>query len=227
MYIIVPVLRQIVQNRRVTEYYLLIAVVAAFLIPTLNQTINLLEIPVAKESLLYQAALRACNNSKMYFLLGYPAYFVLGHWLHTAKISGREEWGIYLLGMLSTAATAWMTSVASRTSGEAVLAFYGELSFQAFLQSTAVFTFAKCRLSQWNPGPRAKKTVKSISGASFGIYLSHVFFLDYMHRKEYTYIFLSKGPVVYLVCVTIIVFTLAWCVTSVLKKVPGLKRYVV
>lgn len=227
LYMIVPVLRQISRDQRILEYYLLLCVVLAFLLPTLDHMICLLGIPITKDHIFYEGVRRACESSKLYFVLGYTGYFLLGRWLHTAVLSKRQEYGIYILGLLSVAATAWVTSSASRITGVPEISFYLELSAQALLQSAAVFTLGKCRLSKWKPGPFMKKAIQKVSGASFGIYLSHLFFLEYMHQKRYTCVFLEKGPVVYMVCTTVILFVLSYCVTAVLKKVPVLNRYVV
>jgi fucose 4-O-acetylase-like acetyltransferase len=71
------------------------------------------------------------------------------------------------------------------------------------------------------PRPRLVKLATHLTSVSFGIYLVHVFVLNYLRRN-------SLGPLdgspIYMVPVTtILVFLISWVIIAILQKIPILR----
>ena len=95
MYMITPFLRKIVQDKKLTVYFLILAFIFAVVI---ENAIYLLGVFSAEAYALSQIVI---NNAHFHFVLGYPVYFVLGYYFNTYEISKKAERWIYILGIIS------------------------------------------------------------------------------------------------------------------------------
>ena len=152
---------------------------------------------------------------------GYLIYVVIGYLLTNLDLIIEQRRLIYFMGLLGTLVRYISTLVCSVNQNELVETTWGYLNLPCFLESIAVFVFAK--YFNWNlffDSDRRQLTLKTLSSCSFGVYLIHMFIFWYgllfTGLDGGRLIWRTVGPVVaYAICV-IIVLT---C-----KKLPVIRR---
>lgn len=225
LYLITPLLRRITSDRSALRYFLLLSLCFTFLLPMLGKAIRLADILLHKDGALYAGLTTGYSNMKFYFTLGYVPYFLLGHALNTAQLSKKAERVIYALGLLGFAATVWGTEWLSRVLGAPCKGFMDEMTLNVLLQSAAVFTFAKCRLSAACSGKRGSAVVRSLSKCSFGIFLVHPGVLSILERLGFR---ASAFPAaIGAVIVTAGIFAISYGLSAILNAIPIVKKYLV
>lgn len=103
LYMIVPLLNTIVKNKRLTKYFLILALVFAFTLSGLNDIMEQI-VPSLSEVLT-----TVLSKMQLNFVLGFSGYFVLGYFLYRTQISRRTEIIIYILGLLGVIFTIGAT----------------------------------------------------------------------------------------------------------------------
>ena len=103
LYVTIPILRMITQNKRSEEYFLIVALITAFVLPMFFTFIGLYN-----ES--YKSfALYHYNAFGIRIASGYVGYFVLGHYLFTYRLSGLAKRFIYIMGLFSVLSVIFLT----------------------------------------------------------------------------------------------------------------------
>lgn len=78
--------------------------------------------------------------------------------------------------------------------------------------------------------PKAEKLIISIGGGTFGVYLSHVFFMGYTKLPQYMEMYLLPKmqwvPMLFSFIYCGAVFLCGYAVTLIIKRIPVLKRLV-
>ncbi|MCL1887337.1 MAG: acyltransferase family protein, partial [Kiritimatiellaeota bacterium] len=98
LYMIVPFLKKITADKRLAEYFLLLALVFAVVIPTLAGSLPALALPLQTVAPNVDFAAAAPKNMQLYFVLGYPFYFVAGVYLHQHTLPPWARRAVYALG---------------------------------------------------------------------------------------------------------------------------------
>ena len=217
LYMISPLLRKIVEDRKLAWYFAILSIVFSCLIPELINIINLkAELPA---SLLESVSVAL----KINFVIGFSGYFVLGHLLSTAKIQKKNERWIYILGLVSLLFTIFFTLFVSLRGGKPTADYYSNMTVNVMLMSVAVFTFFKQHL---NKPMKRQAHVVFLSKCSFGAYLIHLlilYMLDYFcHFNS-----LTINPVVAVPLISVIIFVVSMGISAVLNKIPVVKDYLV
>ena len=140
LYAALPIVKQIVSDKRIAYYYLLLSFVFAFIIPS--------AMALAKDfgpqwmNSLVRVANDVITDMHMQLVLGYSAYFVLGYVLSEPdSVKGKSiDRCIYVLGILGFLLTILVTLFASHRKAEAVTTYYDFLTVNVLLESVAVFT---------------------------------------------------------------------------------------
>ena len=225
LYIITPLLRKITADKKATQYFLILSLIFTFVIPAILLGIKIVDKYVGANGDLLNFANSVYGNVNYHFTLGYSTYFVLGYYLHTTEISKKVEKAIYILGILGFAATIILTKYISYYLGSPNGTFYGNMTINVLLESVAVFTLAKCRISKIIQGGRTEKIIKRLSKYSFGIYLVHAGFISVLGKLGLTT--LSFNPILAVIVIVAIVFALSYCVSAVLNRIPYINKYIV
>lgn len=161
-----PILRRITTDRRISWYFVALAVPFAAVFPLLE--------PIPGAGDLLRSVL---GTMRFDLVLGYSGYFVLGYLLHTARGTTRARVGWIICAAAGIAATVWGTIEASRAAGETDERYFDFVSITVAVVAVAVFVCAR----DWNVSHRLStgwsRAVTVFAGASFGIYLVHPFFL--------------------------------------------------
>lgn len=144
------------------------------------------------------------------FFFGYVGYLVLGYWL--AYRAPAIKWGycllaIFILGGL----TCWGTWALSLKAQKYDSLLYGYLFPNNVLLASAIFLLAK----EWVKKQEIPQWLGFMDKYSFGVYLSHIIILNYIHP-------LVEMPTLWKIpVVSLLTFILSVCLTFILRKVPA------
>lgn len=216
IYIAVPVFRAIAASRRAEQYFIVLAIVVAHLIPfTLSVMKNLTGQP-------WVATLQGFYNSLyLNVAAGYGGYFVMGHYLHTYRPSARMRKVYYALGLVALLAMVGGTIACSHHMGKAVNWFINYLTPTVLGLSVAVFVLFTVR--PWQVGGRAQWWLTTAARLSFGVYLVHVLYIRtaVAHGITSSWIHPAIGIPLYTLAIVAASFITVWP----LSKIPYLNRY--
>lgn len=218
LYIITPLVRCITKEMKNAKYFLAVFAVFGCLIPTLVEFGKVFDITALK----WLDAMR--GNMRFYFALGYTGYYVMGYILYRCKISKRTEYLLYAMSLLLSVASVVGTIKISQMKGKDYTGLYGYQMLNIVINSAAVFVFFKNRVSRLNL-QRFEKAIVTLSGCTFGIYLTHMYAIDFLEDIGFTnrlFHALFSVPVLVLCA-----FLLSLALTYIIKHIPVLNRYVV
>lgn len=143
------------------------------------------------------------------FFYGYVGYLLLGYWLSTVtcKLSARF-WAIgFLLLALATAGGTYLLSLSAKQYDSLL---YGYLFPNNALMAACAFLFFK----QLAVPERLPSWVALIDKYSFGIYLSHILVLNYLHPK------LDLPTLWKIPLASLLTLLFSLLLTYVLRKIP-------
>lgn len=211
LYMLVPILRAIVQNRLSMEYFLFFSFLLGYVFPFVFELIKLF-LP----SLLPIVELGYMCFDKLHLQMfsGYTFFFVLGYFLHTTYFKRNIENILILLGVFATICIAVFSCFLFKETGFVSERFYNYETFLVAIQSIAVFLIIK-RIGNTN-----SKIVYSISQHSFGIYLIHML-LYYILDIESS----SQNPLIGIPLNSLLIFGLSYITILFLSHIPILKKW--
>lgn len=223
LYMLVPVLRKITENESLMKYFLIISFVFNIVLYTLFYMI----LPLVPESKFRTVALFLMsdyNDTKLYFVGGYPFYFILGYYLSHLDAKKRTRILLYVLAFISFLATIAATTLATLSENKAFGGFYDSFTINIMFMSVGVFLFAKnlkCRVGQ-----SCRKLIVKLSTYSFGIYLVHALILEILDNTFgiSTRLFHTAVSVP---GISVFVFIISAAISAVLHQIPVLKKYIV
>ena len=220
LYMISPLLRKIVEDRKLAWYFVILSFVFSFLLPEL---VSIIRIKAELPANLIQGVSSALRIS---MVTGFSGYFVLGYLLNTAKIDKKKERLIYILGILGLLFTILFTALISLRKGTPIADYYENMTVNVLLSSVAVFVFSKLHLNKPFKNEKKQQMVLFLSNCSFGAYLIHlliIYMLDYFWHFNS----LSFNPVVAVPVISVIVFIVSIAISALLNKIPIAKDYLV
>ena len=212
LYMIVPFVRKIAESAFLTKYFLMLAVIFAFVLPECAKIVCVI-------SEKYGAfAEKYVDGFYMKFVGGFTGYFLLGYVLDRMCISPKLERAIYLAGLAGAAMTVMMTAYASMFRNEPY-AFYDNLSIHVMCESAAVFVFFRRHLD------RKSRVARKLSQYSFGAYLVHDAVLQVLRKIGLHS--MAFWPVMAVPVSAAAAFILSFMISAVLNHIPVLKKYIV
>lgn len=212
LYMITPLLRELVQSEKLARYFLLLALLFGFLLPVLVPLLSL-RYPVLGDAL--GAAL---GYADLRFVMGYSGYFILGYLLNRRTLGAREERTIYALGALGFAATFFGTQALSLRAGAPNGLLYGYCTVNVLFEAVAVFTLFKQHVR------RTPRLLGILSAASFGAYLVHALLIDTLQFR-FGIDTLSLPAAVSVPLLAAAVFTGAYLISALLHRIPVVRDY--
>ncbi len=220
LYMIVPFLRKVVQDRRLAEYFIILALIFGCTLPALAERIGLV-------NELYSNTLKQLiDNAAVKFVLGYSPYFVLGYLLNKTEISKKAEIIIYSFGAAGFIITPLATVISSRRYDVADKFFLGNLSLNVLACAVAVFVFTKQHSGYLKGGTKLSNLIVRLSVYSFGIYLIHPLIVDNLNYKYG--ITPSSFCAAFSVPLLVIgIYIVSAAVTALLNKIPFINKYLV
>lgn len=214
LYITVPILRVIVVDKKVEQYFICLSLVTAFIIPMLFPVMGCIN-DGAKDlaEYFYEAF-------EIKIALGHVGYFVLGHYLVNYKLKETAKRMIYILGILSIFAVCMLTSFASSQVGKPYLLFYENTNVFTLFEAVALFIV----INDIKIAPKYHQTLISASQLSLGIYIIHPLVMYVL--SDYGIInSASLNPMYFIPLFALIVFIISYGVSFVLVRIPFIKRF--
>ena len=214
LYLIVPLLRAITKDMKLTVYFLILSFLATFLMP------NLQLIPFLEKSKILTERLdfRMVTGYSFYFVLG----FFLRKYFNTRKIPREMFYSAIAAFILAWAITVYGTWIINRGASVFIGTFYGNLFITTMIEAISLFFIAL----YINQNYTFKRTgISKIAGYTMGIYLMHVMGLVVM-SKTLIYQDWTLSAFVTIPLIAILDFLLCWLGTFIMSKIPVFKKFV-
>lgn len=221
IYMCIPFIKPIVENNNNIKYFLILAFIISFVIPTLNSLVN----DFGNEIIirLFNTINQNLTVMNVNIILGYTFYFVLGYYINKISLKKRHRIVIYILGIFGFIGTIWLDLIVALITNTPCSKYYGNFNVNVVFEALAVFTWFKYRKYNYN---KTNMMVRKISKCCFGIYLVHVLVIEQLN-----YIVglntLSFNPVLSVIYITFIVFVISFAISIVLNHIPLIKKYIV
>ena len=213
LYLIVPLLRKITQDKKMMEYFFVLTFIFCFCGNILKM------IPLTKE--LYNLVFDKMN---MHLVMGYSGYFILGLYLFKYEMSKKIQYLSYSLGIISLLFTIIVSSIISVNSNTANQTLYGYLLPNTLFVSIAVFVFFKYVINKINFKNTFVIFIDLLARLSFGMYLVHDFFNMIFSRIGIST--LSYNAILSVPVNALMIFGLSFGVTYIINKIPILNKWI-
>ena len=219
LYIVTPLLRKIVVDDKMLKYFLLLALIFAFIIPKSIDLIGL-GLPRVADTLSY-----IVDSTKVNLVLGYSGYFVLGYLLNKIRISKKAEYIIYALGVFGAIFTIIATMLMSGYKNSADTFFYKNLTINVLFEAIAVFVFFKQHLNK-RVKRKTEKKILFLSKCTLGIYLVHPLII-FVLNDAFGLNTASFNPILSIPILVVLVASISLTISAILNKIPFIKKWVV
>lgn len=218
LYIITPLVRCITREMKNAKYFLLVFLILGCLVPSLIELGKVFDITVLK----WLDSMR--GNMRFYFALGYTGYYVMGYVLFRTRVSKCTEYLLYAAALVLSVASVFGTIIISQMKGKDYTGLFTYSMPNMVAGSAAVFIFFKNRVSKLKL-QKFKKPIVLLSSCTFGIYLTHMYAIDFLEAVGFDnglfHAFFSV-PVL-----SLCAFVLSFGLTYIIRRIPGLNKYVV
>lgn len=209
VYLTLPFLQKITEDRKLTGELLAVSGVIALLIPWLADVVVLLFPGISGPVRTLE------GNLNFAFFFDHLAILLLGHVLCQTELTKKQRGVLYVLGIFGAVVTAPATIWASRYSGFQSSVFCDIAAPNNLLTAAALFVFAKYHLT------RLPKAVEWMARHSFGVYLVHVLIIEVLAQLGFDA--LHQG----VAAVSAAVFAISLAVSALLRKLPVIGKYIV
>ena len=219
LYLLIPLLRPIVQNETLTRYFLLLAFVFTFLLPQLALFTSFVSYEVS--AIIHTVIM----YSYCFFPLGFTAYFIGGYYLSRRDFSRREEITLYCIGAAGLLVSVFAPVALSRAQGAPSDIFYTYNSLNVLCTSVPIFVFAKQHLNFPRMGEQAYALLRKMSKYSFGVYLVHPMVIELLqHFGIDTF---SCNAFFSVPLLAVFVFAVSTAISALLNAIPVIKDHFV
>lgn len=220
LYLTTPILQKITDSKSVIKYTLIAAFLIDFVAPQIADTVALLSESCARALNLMLEKVQAGVFREGVF------YYLLGWYLVNTEISQKQRRLIYILGGIGLLYTVLFSSAISIWKGYAINGFYAPYRVNTALYSVAVFVYGKYNLSYQKVGRPITGIMKALAKNSFGIYLSHVMVIEWLN-KSVGLNPCTGNPVIMVPAISLIVLLITYMISSLIRHIPVLRKYVV
>lgn len=218
LYLLLPFLREIAKNKKLTEYFLILGMIL-YLLP------NFLQILAPTLS----STLKTVIDTKMLspFVKGYSVVYCLaGFYLTYYEIKPWLKKMIYICGTLGIVYGAVGGVLFSRAQGSPTQLTYNTNTLNIAFYSAAVFLFFFSVCGKKRYSERKNKIICKLGECSLGVYLLHPFFVDRLTVPVFELVnYKCMAVVPVLLALGIVVVCVL--ITLVLKKIPVVGKYLV
>ena len=217
IYICIPILKTIAQNRNIAKYFLAVSFVFAFVLPEVTNIINnFIGGDLVRGMKLVNGVI---SDMRMHLVLGFPFYFIAGYLLANTEFSAKQRRVIYIAGIAGFLVTVVLTLLNYLKNGSANGNYYDNFSVNVCAEAFAVFVFCKFNLNA------PSRFVAKLSKYSFGAYLIHIFVRNMLDVWGVdTMLF---NPILSVPILTILVAAVSFALSAVINQIPVLKKYIV
>ena len=212
LYVVTPILRQIVRDEKTTIYYLVLGFVFVYVV-------NMVSLFPPMRRLLAETL----NRLDVKLVAGYPCYFILGYWFSRRTLSARARKTLYIMGVLAAIFATVLNGFLAyhfNTPGDWL---HENLLPHVVLMTSAVFVFCQYNLKGEHLSAKWKRWIGIAGKWSFGIYLVHAIFLDIL-QTVLPQIF--RCPLVSIPLTAVAVYFVSLAAVFILDKIPVLNKYI-
>lgn len=221
-YVVTPVFRKITESKTITEYFLVITFVYIFLMPSVLSFLRYFKPPMM--GLLTEAVGGYRIASNFGFAGIFVFYFVYGFYLFRYDTPASIRRIMPFLALLGYLGRVLLCDMYVQSTGDGNIPF--DFCVMDLAVGTEIFLLAKYTLSKIHLSERGIRLLRTISGCTFGMYLSHVLVM-YKLQLWVGLTTLSFHPIIAVPLVTAAVAAGSFAVSWLLRQVPLLKKYVV
>lgn len=214
LYIVIPILRKISEDKQVMEYFIVLFFLAQFL-----QQYGV-KLPILGE--LITAVL---GKTYFYIALGYTGYFVLGYYLYRYSISARKEIILYIATGICILFSCLGTTFQSTQSGELNEFISTYQTPNIIIESCGIYVFFIKKRYRVEFSENVATRIGIFGEWGLGIYLVHALMLELLSFTGVKPTFIT--PIVGVTIMTILVFLMSMLVVWIIQKIPVLKKYMI
>ncbi|MFI3114833.1 MAG: acyltransferase family protein [Clostridia bacterium] len=202
LYLALPILRKIAENRQIMLYFLILSFVFVYIFRFLSIFNG------------FSYVIDVINQkSSINLFLGYSSYFLTGHFLDTQTVNKKN---IYTLGVASMFFTIFATIVLSKNTGVPSSEFFSYFMPNVYFSSVFIFVLFKNKVKRVD--------ISKIVQLSFGVYLIH----PYVNSLIYNYITTSNmHPIYSVILISCVSFILSNLIIFMISKVQILNKYII
>ena len=216
LYMIVPFLRLITENRKLMEYYLLLFVLFEGLsgygtqLPGFGSAVS-----------------GILNSTGFHFAMGFAGYYVLGYFIYKYKdeVPEKIEFLIYGLAILALLIVSGMTVSRAITEGVNNEWYTGYRKPNTMLIAAAIFLFFEKRVGKHAFSQAAEKWIERFSANSFGVYLIHALVLDMIGLTGISSVY--PTPFLMQPLLILVVFVVCNIIVEGIRCIPKVGRYII
>lgn len=220
LYLIIPLIRKIVESRELTKYFLALSLVFTFIIP---QGITL--VSLFNKNIEVRANL-IIQDINFHFTLGYICYFVLGYYLSKVDISKKARYIIYILSIIGFASTFLGSSFIAVYTNESSGLMFDNFTLNVMLQSLGVFVFFKYNVGTTGLREKKQTSIAKLSKYSFGAYLVHAMIIEQLDNILGLNT-ISFYPIFSTIVIALITFVTSFVISYICNRIPVLNKYIV
>lgn len=219
LYAMIPLLRKITEDTKLTAYFLILVAIGGFVIP--NGIAVLQELSIAGGWLA-----EFWSNAGLHLMFDYAGYFVAGYALNRMELSKTWRRLIYAAGILGWLFTVAVSFLLGKMLGHPTVMVMEYAFTNVALQAVALFVFGKYVLQRIRFSEKAGRLLQRGAKVSFGVYLTHVLVLETVLRLFGDA--LAVVPVaLWIPGMTLVVLAVSGMLSWCLNQIPFVKKYIV
>ena len=221
LYMLTPFLRLIAENEKILRYFLILALIFAFIIPNCFSLIE----SFGNETMVKYADMLGGHIYDMHVeaVIGYPFYFLAGYYIHTHELGKISRRIIYVLGICGVIFGVVLNVYYSRSTGVLQDSFHNVFMTHEMVEAIALFTFFRYNVKGT---PKLDGIVYKISACGFGAYLMHD--LVILGLEKFLGLNAISFPSIIAVPVLgVLTFAVSSALAWVLGRIPFVKKYLV
>lgn len=205
LYLLMPFLKKITADKTLMEYFLVLSAVFTVLVPVLP----------------FSEVKGFMSDTFFYFPLGFVGYFVLGYYLKTVTLTGKQQAVLYLAGFGGLLFTIFGSVYKAYAVG-LPYGYYDPQLPNIVCMTVAIFVFFQYHANKL--ASRFAKTVNMVSGCTLGIYLVHPMVMVVLQKFGISVTMCPLYFSIPLLAVLTFLFSLGitWC----MKKLPLIRTLV-
>jgi len=212
LYILTPFLRKIAQDKKLTEYFLILFVISQF--------VTNYAVAIPKVGEIIRTVL---DKTFFHFTLGYAGYFLMGYYLHRYGIPDKWEKPLYALGIVLTVFSVVATTLHSQYEGAPNEWFSKYQMPNIIIESAALYTFFIKRVGKVQFSQRCCDFFARMSELGFGVYLIHALVIELITLTGLTVRIL---PVLTVPLLTAVVLVLSLILTKLIRSIPRVGKLI-
>jgi len=214
LYIITPILKVIVKDKKNTEYLLIIFLIFGIIIPTIKDILTIDYITVSSFLSDFKPELS-----------GYVGYYILGHYLYTYKPYKNESAMFILSYIIGTIMCIIGTIMVSSITASKAILFYEYFSVTTFIQAVSVFCFFEYTVSKKQFSNKVNNLISKLANLTFGIYLVHMLVIYMLQEIGFGSHVINS--IINIPLLSIVSFLISLLIALIIDKIPIINKYMI